>query len=224
MDEIQAIPRILLQDFSKTISFLSKAFSIDFILMSATVPEIKKFLLLDITIDLLNNKYYSMSFNDRYILHYNKAINCKEKLFEAIKYQHSDGKSVLSVVNTKKVAFHFYNELTSDYNENELFLLSSYFVPKHRKKIIEDITAQLEKNKKIILISTQVIEAGVDLDFDCGFREFAPFYSIIQTAGRVNRENRDEIKKTAKLTVFPQIGYTPYHQNDLLTDEVEKIL
>ena len=62
----------------------------------------------------------------------------------------------------------------------------------HKRKNIENIKDAIAKNKNrygdpILLISTQSIEAGVDLDFDVGFREIAPISSIIQTAGRINR-------------------------------------
>jgi len=224
MDEIQAIPRVLLRDFAKTISFLSKHFNIDFVLMSATIPEIKNFLDTNITTELLDNKYYSLEFNNRYALHFNHTIDSEENLLDEIERKYSYGNSVLAVVNTKSLALRLFEKLSSGKNKNNIFLLSSYFIPKHRKEIIENISDQLKNGNKPILISTQVIEAGVDLDFDCGFREFSPFYSIIQTAGRINRENRDEVKESASLTIFPEIGYSPYHQNDLLKEDVEKLL
>ena len=224
MDEIQAIPRVLLQDFAQTISFLSKHFNIDFVLMSATVPEIKNFLDADITAELLDNKYYSLEFNNRYALHFNHSIDSEENLLVEIKKKHKEGKSVLTVVNTKKLASHLFEKLLDDINREYVFLLSSLFIPKHRKEIIKKISDKLKNDSKIILVSTQVIEAGVDLDFDSGFREFSPFYSIIQTAGRINREKRNEVKESASLTIFPEIGYSPYHQNDLLKEDVEKLL
>lgn len=224
MDEVQAIPRVLLQDFTKTISFLSIQFNIDFILMSATVPEIKNFIDLNITAELLDNKYYSLEFNNRYALNFNSSIDSEDNLVKEIEKIHNNGHSVLSVVNTKKLASRLFENLKSNGEKKDVFLLSSNFIPKNRKDIINSISNKLRKGAKPILISTQVIEAGVDLDFDYGFREFSPFYSIIQTAGRVNRENRTEVKESATLTVFPEIAYSPYHQNDLLTSEVEILL
>jgi CRISPR-associated endonuclease/helicase Cas3 len=223
-DEIQAIPRILLRDFSQTVSFLSKHFNIDFILMSATIPEIKKFLDLEIVIELLDNKYFSMDFNNRYLLRYNNEIDSKERLIKAIENQFNKNKSVLAVVNSKKLAFNLFENFKNKYSENEIYLLSSYFIPKHRKNIITHVSKKLKEMKKIFLISTQVVEAGVDLDFDCGFREFSPLYSIIQTAGRINRENRNLVFDTACLTIFDEIGFSPYHQNDLLKSEVKELL
>lgn len=225
MDEIQAIPRVLLQDFAKTISLLSNKLNIDFILMSATVPAIKSFLDPSLIAELLDNKYFTLDFNNRYALRFDNKIVSEDDLLVSIIRQHQNKKSILTVVNSKKFAYRVYNCLIEKYKEKDnIFLLSSSFIPKHRKEIISKISKLLEDEEPPILISTQVIEAGVDLDFDYGFREFSPFYSIIQTAGRVNRENRESVKSSATLVVFPEIGYSPYHQNDLLKKEVVGLL
>lgn len=224
-DEIQAIPRVLLKDFSETINYLSKEFNIDFILMSATVPDIKKYLDDKLFCELIDTKYYSMDFNNRYALTIKQSIDCNEKLITEIEKEFKNNKSVLCVVNTKKLALDIYQELSKTIKKKEtVFLLSSLFIPKHRKEIINKIKSIIKLNKKIILVSTQVIEAGVDLDFDTGFREFAPFYSIIQTAGRVNRENRKEVKESARLVIFAKLAYSPYHPTDLLHDIVFDLL
>lgn len=223
MDEIQAIPRVLLKDIAKTISYLSNAFNIDFILMSATVPEIKKFLAPNFTVELLNNRYFTLEFNNRYNLQYDDTIDSKDSLVNEIQKYCINGRSVLVVLNTKKMALEIFNELINEIDS--VHLLSAYFVPEHRKNKIEKISSKLKNGQKLVLISTQVVEAGVDFDFDCGFREFSPLYSIIQTAGRVNRENRHEVKESARLIIIPQISnYTPYHQNDLLKEEVENLI
>jgi CRISPR-associated endonuclease/helicase Cas3 len=225
MDEIQAVPRVLLQDFAKTITYLSENLNIDFILMSATVPDIKQFLEPKITAELLDNKYFSLDFNNRYVLQFNNKIETEDALLKSIVQQYKKSNSVLTVVNSKKLASCIYERLKRHYtNKDSLFLLSSNFIPKHREDIIVKISESLKKKHNPILISTQVIEAGVDLDFDYGFREFSPFYSIIQTAGRVNRENRNAVKSSATLVVFPEIDFSPYHQNDLLKDEVVELL
>jgi CRISPR-associated endonuclease/helicase Cas3 len=64
--------------------------------------------------------------------------------------------------------------------------LSTNVLPKERRKRIEDIKSSLEKGKKIIVISTQLIEAGVDIDCECVYRDIGPLDSIIQVAGRCN--------------------------------------
>ncbi|OJV22399.1 MAG: hypothetical protein BGO21_14100 [Dyadobacter sp. 50-39] len=77
-------------------------------------------------------------------------------------------------------------------DENPVYYLSTNIVPAHRLRIIEQIKRDLKNDLKPILVATQCVEAGVDLDFDMGFRDLGPIDSIIQVAGRINRENSPE--------------------------------
>ena len=223
-DEIQAVPRILLQDFAQTLGFLSKEYNMDFVLMSATIPAIKNFLPSGSYADLLDPSYYSMAFNNRYALSFTPEIDSADELVRRIFKASEHHVSVLCVVNTKKLALEIFNQVRTRFDHDEVYLLSTLFIPKHRKKIIKTIRQRLLEKKRTILVSTQVIEAGVDVDFDFGFREFAPFYAIIQTAGRINRENRNEVRETAKLVVTSRIGPCPYHEKDVLYEEVSELL
>ena len=63
-------------------------------------------------------------------------------------------------------------------------------IPKHRKLRIEHIKESLQKAEPLVLVSTQVVEVGVDLDFDIAVRDIGPIDSIAQTAGRCNREGK----------------------------------
>jgi CRISPR-associated endonuclease/helicase Cas3 len=218
MDEIQAIPRILLQDFSQTINFLAKEFDIDFILMSATIPAIKNFIDPKNFAELLDTKYFSMGLNDKYYIKFDESINSVEKLNQQITKESRNCNSILCVVNTKKTALKLYESLLE---EHDCFLLSANFIPKHRKEIVDIINKRLKNKQKTILIATQVIEAGVDLDFEIGFREFAPLSSIIQAAGRVNREGK---RKKSKVIITNKIGGSPYHEKDIAFEDVSQLL
>lgn len=99
------------------------------------------------------------------------------------------GKSALVVFNTKKKAQQFYNEVKGC-NDYYLFHLSTNMCPRHRKETIRNIKQVLIEGKDIIVSSTQLIEAGVDMDFPAVYREIAPLESIIQSAGRCNREGQ----------------------------------
>jgi len=97
--------------------------------------------------------------------------------------------SALVVFNTKKKAKMFY-EATKGSGTYKLYHLSATMCPIHRKATIEAIRQSLDKKERIIVSSTQLIEAGVDMDFPTVYREIAPLESIIQSAGRCNREGR----------------------------------
>ncbi len=224
LDEIQSIPRILIQDFAKTITYLSKEFNIDFILMSATIPAIKQFIPQGLLSELLDNRYFAMDFNNRYSIQINTEINDMDSLIAAVTTHYQRNNSMVCVVNSKKLSLELYMELQERIHgedaTSELFFLNTNIIPKHRVRIITALKKRLHNKQKTLLVSTQVVEAGVDLDFDFGIREFAPLYSMIQTAGRVNRENREGLNKTAKLLVTDKIGYCPYHPTDLLKNEI----
>ncbi len=97
--------------------------------------------------------------------------------------------STLVVFNTKKKARLFFEEMRGC-GDFKLFHLSTNMCPAHRKKTIREIRTALEKKEKIVVSSTQLIEAGVDMDFPSVYRELAPLESIIQSAGRCNREGK----------------------------------
>ncbi|MCD6476614.1 MAG: CRISPR-associated helicase Cas3' [Candidatus Aenigmarchaeota archaeon] len=109
---------------------------------------------------------------------------------------------VLVVTNTVKKSRQIYDTLkeTPPLKKYQLLLLNSTILPSRRREII-DLIKSADKKARYILVSTQSIEAGVDLDFEVGFREIAPIESIYQTAGRVNRNNK---KKKAVLYVTKQ--------------------
>jgi CRISPR-associated endonuclease/helicase Cas3 len=115
---------------------------------------------------------------------------------EHVNKEQGKNPSVLIVVNTIQRSIDIFKQLQKMRKEKKflhrpvLACLSTNLIPKHRRRIISFVHKCLEKAKPVILVSTQTIEAGVDLDFDIGFRDLAPLSSLIQTAGRINREGR----------------------------------
>ena len=93
----------------------------------------------------------------------------------------------LIIVNTTKLARDIYQELS---NNVPCYHLSSRMCPEHRQATLNTVKTLLAKNKPCFLVSTQVIEAGVDIDFPQVWRQLAPLDSIIQAAGRCNREGK----------------------------------
>lgn len=99
----------------------------------------------------------------------------------------------LTVVNTTRLAREGFQEL-SNMIEEPWFHLSARMVPAHRKQVLAEILRRTsptnpDEKEPCHVISTQVVEAGVDLDFPLVLRQFAPLDSIIQAAGRCNRES-----------------------------------
>lgn len=107
------------------------------------------------------------------------------RLSEAV-IEHDD--SALVIFNTKKDTLEFFTTMKSYDNWDAKYHLSTAMCPDHRKATIKQIKADLEAKKKVLVVSTQLIEAGVDFDFPQVFRALAPLEAIIQSAGRCNRE------------------------------------
>jgi CRISPR-associated endonuclease/helicase Cas3 len=108
--------------------------------------------------------------------------------------------SALVIFNTKKDALEFFTLMKSTGNWEARYHLSTSMCPAHRKETIEKIRVDLVAKKKILVVSTQLIEAGVDFDFPLLFRAMAPLESIIQSAGRCNREGK--MKEYGKVFLF----------------------
>jgi len=104
----------------------------------------------------------------------------------------------LCIVNLKRHALALYRELKNR-NSEGLFHLSTNMCPAHRRKVLEEVKTRLVEGKPCRLISTQCVEAGVDVDFPTVFRAFGPLDAIAQAAGRCNRNGKS---KQGKVTVF----------------------
>ena len=198
IDEAQAIPYNFRKDFILLCEIISQRLGTIFIFMSATMPVIKSENFKEIS----NLDYFSKQ--DRYVIKW-LDINGEDELLEKTCEAASD-KNTLVVVNTIKKAQELFTKLRDKFS---CFCLNGYMYDDHKRATIEAVRCAVNKSKvdplasKILLISTQSIEAGVDLDFDIGFREVSPISSIIQTAGRVNRHFG---ATRGELYVFPEIS------------------
>ncbi|MEA3493561.1 MAG: CRISPR-associated helicase Cas3' [Candidatus Margulisiibacteriota bacterium] len=123
-----------------------------------------------------------------------------EKLGERI----AKNKQALCVVNTRKMARELYDWLKDKGKPDSCYHLSAAMCPAHRADKIAEIKNRLKNKKRCIVVSTQLIEAGVDIDFPVVYRELAGIDSIAQAAGRCNRERK--IKKDGKVFVFKPVG------------------
>jgi CRISPR-associated endonuclease/helicase Cas3 len=94
------------------------------------------------------------------------------------------GKEAVKISSVNKI------DDVKDSSKPILAYLSTNIVPKERGRRVNLIKELLREKRKVILVSTQVVEAGVDLDFDVAFRDVGPLDSIIQVSGRCNRNWR----------------------------------
>ncbi|MEY8764976.1 MULTISPECIES: CRISPR-associated helicase Cas3' [Clostridium] len=201
LDEIQAVPEKYMPLIGAVLKKVNQYYGTKFILMTATQPKILEFSKLilkdeseiDNSIQLLPDykDYFQSLHRTKLIPLLNKKLTNGE--FVSLMFEKWDNKkSVLIVVNTIKRSIEVYNKLKGKIKDTgintEVYYLSTNIIPQQRKKVIGLLKKKLKSKVPLILVSTQTIEAGVNLDFDMGFRDFAPICSLIQTAGRINRE------------------------------------
>lgn len=103
--------------------------------------------------------------------------------------------NALVILNTRSAVRKFYQSLNDRFKNTsvKVFHLSTSMCAAHREKLLKDIRTDLkDKNVRLICISTQLIEAGVDVSFECVIRSLAGLDSIAQAAGRCNRNGECE--------------------------------
>ena len=97
-------------------------------------------------------------------------------------------RQALVVVNSTADAAHLARRLTDKFSDDRVFHLSTRMCQAHRRLVLERVIARLRQGIATIVVSTQLIEAGVDIDFPVVFRAMAPAESLLQAGGRANRE------------------------------------
>lgn len=195
-DEAQMIPSNNLRPCVAAIAELVRAYNATAVLCTATQPAIDGMLLeyskkesvveLCPDVDGMFEKFRRTSFEKEGRL-------ATDELVSRLESQ----QQVLCIVNTRKFAQEVYEALPSEGR----FHLSTLMCPVHRKQKLDEIRERLKSGKTCRVVSTSLIEAGVDVDFPRVFREMAGLDSILQAAGRCNREGKRSAESSI-VTVF----------------------
>lgn len=186
LDEVQNIPVEYYKVVGKVLEVLGEKFNTHILLLTATQPELVSG---EKVVNLVNEeKYAKKSIFNRVELELVDDLVSKtiEEFIEffSIDFSSDSGLIVCNTISSSLEVFEEINDLFSEYN---LFSLTTYLVPKDREEKIKRIEKMIDQGEKVIVVSTQLIEAGVDLSFEQVYRDFGPLDSIIQVAGRCNR-------------------------------------
>lgn len=181
LDEVQSIPIKYWLLLRNILTILSEMLNIYIIFVTATEPLIFE---RGETIGLLNKNYYVNELDRvsiKPLLNSPMTINTLCEHFDL-----KNGKTYLFILNTITSARDFYNLIKE--KVDSITYLSTHITPKERFQRIREIK---EKKYKVV-VTTQLVEAGVDIDFDIVVRDIAPFDSINQASGRCNRNGNNK--------------------------------
>lgn len=228
-DEIHKLPDKYLQPCLQSISYLTKFCNSQAFLLSATMPNfeelIRKYALPNSEIkDLIPDKTKFGVFKKC------KFASSPAQTEKDLADEMCEFHAALAITNRKKTAIDIYRQLQNRYKH--CFVLTTYQTPKDRITMIMEIKAYLKtlqekypdyenvpNDEKIMVVSTSLIEAGVDLDFETVFREISGLDSILQAAGRCNREGK---RSYGNVFVFDLPGNSSDHKNTLTNKLLEK--
>lgn len=189
LDEVQLLPPEFLNPILHAINELHENYNVTFLLCTATQPALKEekqadyhFEGLKNTVEIVDNPARLCEVFRRVEIikpdNVHTPLNWEELASELLSYE-----TVLCIVNRRDDCKNLYKLMPPG-----TFHLSALMCGAHRSKIIGEIKGRLRKGLPTRVISTQLVEAGVDLDFPVVYRALAGLDSIAQAAGRCNRE------------------------------------
>jgi CRISPR-associated endonuclease/helicase Cas3 len=203
LDEVQTLPSEFLMPCLEVLRELTRHYQCTVVLCSATQPAIQ-----------YRDDFQSGLQNVREIADNPRELYTQLKRVEIqylgrqndkmLVHRLSQHHQVLCVVNTRKHAKDLFQQKALG---DHVFHLSASMYPLHRSRKLREIKSLLKEGKPCCVISTQLIEAGVDIDFPVVYRALAGLDSIAQTAGRCNREG---LLESGQVYVFePEEGLPP---------------
>ncbi len=187
LDEAQSLPPHLLEATLQTIRCLCEQYGCTFVMSTATQPSFAH-------IAALNGRWAPREI----VPHPQELFNATRRVtvdwqvdrptaWEDVAEQCAQLPQVCLIVNLKRHARQLLAHLSARRDPQEVYFLTADLCPAHRTDVLETVTRRLQAREPCVLVATQCIEAGVDLDFPAVWRALAPLESLIQAAGRCNR-------------------------------------
>lgn len=190
LDEIQSYKNLIWGEIIRFLGAYGKILNVKIIVMSATLPNLNNLVKnTSETTRLIENrhKYFSNSiFKDRVSVDFTllQSKDIKKHLYEHVKITSNNYNKILVEFIRKSSAYSFYKELFDNKEDESLVLLMTGDDNSFERERILNL---VKESEKVILVATQVIEAGVDIDMDIGYKDISILDSEEQFLGRINR-------------------------------------
>lgn len=205
IDEPQSIPHAKWNFLKEIVQEMAKVMRWKVIFMSATPPTFTSS-----TIPLVKNEEFLFSQLNRTQIKYagrTGGFSAISDWFDEAWRLSQDKQQVLFVLNIEKGARKVYKYALERVHDRKVVFISGKLPAIVRMYKLEQVKARMKLGEKILVVSTQVLEAGVDLDFDGVVRDMAPLPILLQVAGRLNRK---WLRKTETVYVLQLIENTVY--------------
>lgn len=184
-DEAQTLPVPFLKPCVSAIGELVRHYGVTAVLCTATQPELGR--LFNELAPELSIQEIAPEPDELFEFFRRVSFQREEKLSnEELAARLTETEQVLCIVNTRKRAREIFQLLP----EEGRFHLSTLMTPQDRKRVLDAVRERLKERKPCRVVSTSLVEAGVDVDFPAVWREVAGLDSILQAAGRCNREGK----------------------------------
>lgn len=215
LDEVQTLPLGLLAPIMSVLKELVRRYGVSVVLCTATQPALEE------------TSRYMSGFGEGAVADIVPEERAREHFtkLKRVEYEieggrpgwnevagkfleSADDRRGLVVLNARRDALDILDALEEMGEEGSLAHLSTLLCGAHRRDVLSDVRERLRKKEPCLLVSTQVVEAGVDLDFPVVFRAMGPLDRIVQAAGRCNREGN--LDRMGRVVVFdPEEGKMP---------------
>lgn len=208
-DEAQSIPAELSGTSIETLNSLCKMFNSTVVLSTATQPAF------DLRKDV-NFTPTEIISEPKTLYEKTRRVNTKWNIsakteFQTIADEMAGLSSVCCVVNRKDHSHKLFSLLKQQ--TDDCFYISTDMCKAHRAKVIDEINSRQKNGLPCRLVSTSCIEAGVDLDFDVMYRALAPLDSVIQCAGRCNRNGKADGRMEVFVPNEDKLYPSPFYEN-----------
>lgn len=208
IDEIQSLPVRHTYLFNLALNLLSRYMGCTIVLCTATQPALERVAYpicysqpMDIVADY--RKRFNQFKRTQIVPVVPEGGYSAEEIAEFALDKIHENRSILLIFNTRRIVERVYDYLADRLDSDTvLFCLTTHLCPQHRMDVLDEIRSRLDhidESGRLICVSTQLIEAGVDVSFDCVIRSMAGLPSVAQAAGRCNRHGDSAVSRPVYL-------------------------